>query len=235
MQQLWQVRPHTPPPVARHCRRCGPSRFLSTEKFRVNAQKKTLDIWLIWQCERCGQTWNMEILSRVARQALAPAQLRAYMENDQALAFQCAFDPALHRKNGSQPCWEAVDFTVEGEWPALSPGGRVDIELRCEVPFPVRVLAVFAKKLALPMEALRHSAEQGLLQCTAEQQDILKQRLQGTQTFRLAAAPALDNQPVDPKATKRPPKGDVAQSPKKAAKKPEKKRTGKRLRPPVRC
>lgn len=192
MHLLWQVCPASPPPILRHCRRCGPSHFLSTGKFRVNAQKKTLDVWLIWQCESCGQTWNMEIFSRVARQALPPAQLRAYTENQQALAFRCAFDPALHRKNGTQPCWEAVAFTVAGELPALSPGGQVDILLRCEVPFPIRVLAVFAQKLACSTEALRHAVAQGLLQDVEAKQDITKQRLHGAAQYRLTAAPSAE-------------------------------------------
>lgn len=191
MHLLWRVRPLTPPPVARSCRRCGLSRFLSSGKFRVNAQRKTLDVWLIWQCESCGQTWNMEILSRVARQTIPPAQWNAFLENDPALAFRCAFDAALHRKNSTQPCWEAVDFTVEGELPVLSPGGQVDIALRCEVPFPVRILAVFAKKLSLSMEDLRRAVERGALQC-ADSRDLLRQRLHSTQTCRLTASPCVE-------------------------------------------
>lgn len=74
-------------PVLRHCARCkGDRPFASSGRFRVNAQKKMIDIWLIWRCTNCDQTWNQPIHERRPVRALSPAELDAFMGNDPALA-----------------------------------------------------------------------------------------------------------------------------------------------------
>ena len=46
---IWEVRYLSLPQVLRHCKKCGQKTlFTCSEKFRVNAQQKTLDIWLIY-------------------------------------------------------------------------------------------------------------------------------------------------------------------------------------------
>ncbi|MBL8709247.1 MAG: DUF1062 domain-containing protein [Rhodospirillaceae bacterium] len=74
-------------PVHRHCARCKTDRpFASSGRFRVNAQKKLIDIWLIWRCTTCDQTWNQSIHERRPVRSLPPAELDAFMGNDAGLA-----------------------------------------------------------------------------------------------------------------------------------------------------
>ena len=56
----------TAAPVAlRPCGTCGAdAEFASTGLFRVNAQKKRLDVWLIYRCATCGSVWNSAVISR---------------------------------------------------------------------------------------------------------------------------------------------------------------------------
>ena len=48
---VWEVQYQTPPPAVRYCKKCGSQKeFVSSGQFRVNAQRKYLDVWLIYKC-----------------------------------------------------------------------------------------------------------------------------------------------------------------------------------------
>jgi len=54
------------PPAIKHCKKCGrKTEYVCSGLFRVNAQRKYLDIWLIYKCSDCDCTWNMTIYSRI--------------------------------------------------------------------------------------------------------------------------------------------------------------------------
>jgi hypothetical protein len=81
------------PKFLRHCARCKAERpFASSGKFRVNAQKKLIDVWLIYRCSDCDQTWNHPIHERLPVKSLPPGDLTALMQNDGALAARFAHD-----------------------------------------------------------------------------------------------------------------------------------------------
>lgn len=91
----WIVTLLETPRIWRTCGRCNARRpFASSGKFRVNAQKKRLDAWLIYRCGDCEQTWNRPLLERQPLEAVAPDLLQALTANDAALARRYAFDLA---------------------------------------------------------------------------------------------------------------------------------------------
>lgn len=52
--------------VRRNCPKCNEKvLYINSERFRVNANKNSIDIWLIYQCEKCKSTWNMTIYERI--------------------------------------------------------------------------------------------------------------------------------------------------------------------------
>ncbi len=72
--------------VHRHCPRCKMRRrFVHSGKFRVNAQKKRIDAWLIFRCTDCDDRWNWPIHERRPVGAIDPAELDALMRNDPGL------------------------------------------------------------------------------------------------------------------------------------------------------
>jgi hypothetical protein len=84
---LVHVTSESAPALHRHCPRCKePRRFVSAGKFRVNAQKKRIDAWLIFRCTICDDRWNWPIHERRPVGALDPAELDALMRNDHDLA-----------------------------------------------------------------------------------------------------------------------------------------------------
>ncbi|MET1028600.1 MAG: DUF1062 domain-containing protein [Dongiaceae bacterium] len=81
------------PKIRRHCARCKVSRpFICSGNFRINANGKSLDAWLIYRCERCDCTWNYALHERVPVKEIDAAELNAMMQNDRALADRYAFD-----------------------------------------------------------------------------------------------------------------------------------------------
>jgi hypothetical protein len=71
----------------RHCPRCKlPRRFASSGKFRVNAQKRRIDAWLIFRCTVCDDRWNWPVHERRSVGTLDPTELDALMRNDPDLA-----------------------------------------------------------------------------------------------------------------------------------------------------
>lgn len=86
--------------VMRACGGCQKkSSFINTHHFRVNANGKYLDIWLIYQCEVCKHTYNISLFHRCKAQKFTAEDLQAYMTNDYNLTFKWGLDKSLFHRN----------------------------------------------------------------------------------------------------------------------------------------
>lgn len=84
---LVQVSSTSETTLHRHCARCKTQRrFVSSGKFRINAQKKRIDVWLIFRCTTCDDRWNWPIHERRRVGAIDPMEFDALMRNDPDLA-----------------------------------------------------------------------------------------------------------------------------------------------------
>ncbi len=143
---VWTLLATELPRVPRRCPRCDTTRpFVSSGKFRVNAQKRRLDVWLVHRCEACDETWNASIHERKRPEELGP-DLRRYEDNDAEAARRCAFAVA-----GAD---RAVPFVVvRPELEGTDPD-ELAIVFRLEDPLDVRVDRVLARELGLPRAAI---------------------------------------------------------------------------------
>lgn len=83
--------PEGAPACLRHCSKCKKtSSFICSGKFRVNANGKHLDVWLIYRCERCDTTWNQEIYARVKPSRIDKELYQAFLDNDWETAMRYA-------------------------------------------------------------------------------------------------------------------------------------------------
>jgi hypothetical protein len=148
---LWRVVPERTPHVVRPCPRCDARDFASSDKFRVNASGRKLDVWLIYRCVRCDFTWNLTVVERASPEAIGPARLAAWHENDVDAAWRCAFDDALLRRAGAQ-AERDVPVRVERSAPAVA----LPLAIRFELPFVVkpRLDRLLAAELAVPRSRL---------------------------------------------------------------------------------
>lgn len=163
MQQLfWSVTPNGMPTLAKRCPKCGHPHYTSGGQFRVNANGGLVDVWLVYRCGRCKATWNLEVLARTRPSAIGRVQYERFLANAPALALQCAFDPALLRRNHAALDVEALAFTVEGPLPTEYP---CTVALQPAFPLPIPAAKALAQRLGLSGSALRRLEEAGALCC----------------------------------------------------------------------
>jgi hypothetical protein len=143
----WRIVPSEPPRALRPCAGCGGIQpFVSSGRFRVNAQKRRLDVWLIYRCAHCDKTWNLEILARTRPEQIDPSLLSQLLANDPDTARRHACDLGRLARAGARTL-PAPGFRVErpdGVWPGPHEGGppvRIDLEAPCELRLD-RLLAV---------------------------------------------------------------------------------------------
>ena len=107
----WDIIPDTTPQVRRNCPKCGGmTHFINTEKFRVNANSSQIDIWLIYQCNKCKSTWNMTIYERINPTDISRVEYDKFLANDKELAISYGFDRGIHRKNKAELSLGDIDY-----------------------------------------------------------------------------------------------------------------------------
>lgn len=142
----WRVRLLSPPPVLRHCKKCGQTtEYHSSGLFRVNAQRKSLDIWLIYKCTHCDTTWNAEIYSRIRPQSLSAELLHRFVNNEEGLALRCAVDLALLTRLGAE--MGEPEYEITGEKFSLEE--PITLQIQSDFSLPVKVSSLLRDRLEL--------------------------------------------------------------------------------------
>lgn len=77
--------------ILHRCGGCGKKMpFASAGKFRVNANGRRLDVWLIYRCKKCGHTLNIPLYERVSPGRIPQELYEGLLDNDPALAQRLA-------------------------------------------------------------------------------------------------------------------------------------------------
>lgn len=174
---VWRVEATGAPVAVRPCGTCGAdAEFSSTGLFRVNAQKKRLDVWLIYRCATCGSVWNSAVISRGNAKSVDSEKLKRFQNNDADLACACALDAGMLKRNGARR--GKVAFTVEGA--DIDGLGACQVQIECQQPLGLRLAEVLRRKLALSRGELARCVEEGCIHA-ADGTDILSAKLQPQQ------------------------------------------------------
>ncbi|MFF9601340.1 DUF1062 domain-containing protein [Streptomyces sp. NPDC014684] len=180
MLNSWVVMPTCLPTVLRRCHACASGRFRTTGKFRVNANHKLIDVWLLALCAGCGETTKITVLERANVRSVRPELLDRAHGNDPALAAETLRDPVVRRRNRIALDWD-------GAW-RLDTGGTdhldrevIDVSVRFAAPVPVRPVRLIADGCGLSRAAVERLAEEGRLVSAVR----LGGRLSGDFTFTL--------------------------------------------------
>jgi len=156
------IHPLDTPRVRRLCAGCGASSmFRSSGRFRVNANGRHLDVWLIYKCVLCETTWNLTVHERVPVRRLDPALLYAYTTDCPEAARRTAFDAALLARAGA-----AVEGDVPVSCDVTLPGGfecadAVEVRLLCSHPATVRLDRLLCRLLTVSRTELARLVEAG--------------------------------------------------------------------------
>ncbi|MFV0401662.1 MAG: DUF1062 domain-containing protein [Oscillospiraceae bacterium] len=161
----WTVVPESAPSVLRNCPKCGVKRpYQSSGLFRVNAQQRNLDVWLVYRCPHCKSSWNLEIYARVRPEQIDPAEYAAFLSNDPETAMGAALDRDILRRNKAEVQWEELVCQVEGCIPGVEElTTPVCIRMQGKWPLPLRADRLLREKLGLSRSAMDKLAEEGRL------------------------------------------------------------------------
>jgi len=148
----WVVRRTRLPLLSLRCVDCRSESATTGEgRFRVNANGKLLDVWLLVRCVSCNRTSKLPIHERTPVRTLDPALLDSYHENDPEQVAATLLD----RRHGFVLEWR-------GAWQLDAPPAPTDeawpwqVAVTFEDPVPVRPDRLIALGLGLSRnEALR--------------------------------------------------------------------------------
>ncbi|MET7543042.1 DUF1062 domain-containing protein [Streptomyces sp. NPDC005507] len=136
------------PLVLRRCHTCASQRFRANGKFRVNANHKLLDSWLLVLCTACGATAKLTVLERMNVRSVRPELLDRLHDNDPGLAAELLQDPVVQRRNRIALDWDNA-------W-RLDTGGSdhldrevIDVSVRFAARIPVRPMRLIAEGCGL--------------------------------------------------------------------------------------
>lgn len=176
----WLVVPTCLPLVRRRCHACAAERFRATGKFRVNANHKLIDAWLLALCVTCGVTAKLMVLERMPVRSLRPELLARLHDNDPGLAAELLQDPGVRRRNRIALDWDSA-------W-RLDTGGSdhldrqvIDVSVRFAAPIPVRPVRLIAEGCELSRAEVGRLLTEGKLVSAVR----LERKLCGDFTFTL--------------------------------------------------
>lgn len=158
--------PRTLPRFIKVCPRCGCQYYENSGCFRVNANGKRLDIWLVARCEHCKTIWNLGIYERIDRARLDPKDYQGYLENNPALVLRETFNPTFLSKNRAVLDLDGMDIRLFGDLPKA--GEAAMVFLRCACPLPISAGRAIANVLGVSLSHLRRMQDAGELQFTGD-------------------------------------------------------------------
>ncbi|EPA0295247.1 MULTISPECIES: DUF1062 domain-containing protein [Enterobacter cloacae complex] len=150
MKVTWTVMPVGFQRIAKRCPSCATKRdFTPSGAFRVNSQKKKLDVWLIYKCMHCDYTWNISLFSRLHVSKIDRQLYHRLMTNDAATVQHFASDIATLKRNNAELSGR-LGFTVHEHWPvSITAHQRVRVSVRISRSFQVSLLSILKQQLML--------------------------------------------------------------------------------------
>ena len=178
--QRWRIRPLELPRPWRYCASCATARaFVCSERFRVNAHKKSLDVWLNYRCASCAAVWKFPLFDRRTVHAIGTL-LDGFARHDRTAVWKYAFDVARLRPHVIRV---DTDVRIEVERAASACGAESSEHfcIRFEVPFPcdIRLDRLLAGELGISRGTLERRV-------SPEHRDALRKRVRDGQVYILS-------------------------------------------------
>ncbi|WP_243713085.1 DUF1062 domain-containing protein [Actinomadura sp. 6K520] len=145
----WVVRRTRLPFLSLRCPDCRSESATTGEgRFRVNANRTLLDVWLLVRCVACDRTSKLTVHERTPVGSFDRALLDGYHANDPELVASTLLDPLLARRNRFTLDWKgAWRLDAPSAW--LDEAWPVKVEVVFDDPVPVRPDRLIAHGLGL--------------------------------------------------------------------------------------
>ncbi|WP_298759497.1 DUF1062 domain-containing protein [uncultured Psychroserpens sp.] len=157
-EYTWEIKAISTPLLIKKCSHCHNDRFYCSEKFRLNAQKKNIDVWLIYRCKKCDNTINMTIFSRIKTSSINKRLYKQLSENQTQAAWKYAFSYEIKQKNNIELDFKSVEYKILHDNITLEDILSSDIEI---ITFKIKYPFDFNLKLSSVIRAcLKISSKQ---------------------------------------------------------------------------
>jgi hypothetical protein len=174
----WTVTPTRAPRPILNCHSCKTKRpFESSGKFRLNANGKRLDAWLVYNCVHCGSSWNRTVFERMEVSSISDELFEKLQSNDAAFAQEIAHDVSGLRQRADAV--EGADTFAVKKSHVVGSDQALSLEITINVPhgFGPRLDRLLAEELGLSRSRVWELAKSGLIQVTSAAHEPLRRRL----------------------------------------------------------
>ena len=163
----WEVKAKNPPLLIKKCSHCDSDRFYCSDKFRMNAQKKNIDVWLIYRCVKCDNTCNLTLLSRSKPDLIDKTLFHSFSMNDKDTAWKYAFSTEMERKNNLRLDYGSVEYVVVPDTSfedLLNLSNEViKIHIKCEFEFDLKLSSLIRRRFSLSANQVKRMFEDGII------------------------------------------------------------------------
>lgn len=163
----WEIKVKNTPLLKKKCSHCDSDRFYCSDKFRMNAQKKSIDVWLIYRCVQCDNTCNLTLLSRKRTDLIDKALFHSFSVNDTETAWKYAFSSELERQNNATFDFNSVDYEIVS---STSPEELltmtdefISIRIKCNFEFSIKLPLLLRKFFSLSSRQIKQVLEQDII------------------------------------------------------------------------
>lgn len=162
--QTWHIKTTKVPKIRKHCSKCGEdTAFVNSYKFRVNANGKNLDIWMIFNCIHCKTSYNLSLYERIKPSTLDNDVLEAFMQNDANKIEAVAVEGNFYSKNKVHFFYDDDAYCIEGIC-TEKPLQNTCIEVQMNHEVPLRIDRFLCNTLKYTRSALKQKIEKGEIQ-----------------------------------------------------------------------
>lgn len=163
----WEVKVKNTPLLIKKCSHCDSDRFYCSDKFRMNAQKKNIDVWLIYRCVKCDNTCNLTLLSRSKPDLINKTLFHSFSMNDKDTAWKYAFSTEMERKNNLRLDYDSVEYEVIPNTSLedlLNLSNEViKIHIKCKFEFDLKLSSLIRRYFSLSANQVKRMFEDGII------------------------------------------------------------------------
>ena len=163
----WEVKVKNTPLLIKKCSHCDSDRFYCSDKFRMNAQKKNIDVWLIYRCVKCDNTCNLTLLSRSKPDLIDKTLFHSFSMNDKDTAWKYAFSTEMERKNNLRLDYGSVEYEIIPNTSLedlLNLSNEViKIYIKCEFEFDLKLSSLIRRYFSLSANQVKRMFEDGII------------------------------------------------------------------------
>ncbi len=165
----WIITPTSPPRYLLRCSKCGKkTEYYCSEKFRINAQKKLVDVWLIYKCENCDTTRNIDIITRMHSNKLNIDEYELFLDNDIKTAWRYAFNKDVIKKNRVIVDYSKIEYIMSGDILLLEEISNreedfVEFEIKFDYDIELDIAYVIRKNLMISVSQFNRMIDNDII------------------------------------------------------------------------